>query len=234
MRNTRLATTGVVCAITVLVASYGVSPGYHKVTREEQTRGVLNSVIDDIEDYAAQHHRLPDKLSDLPPHPLGTDNGWGKPLVYEPQADGTAVLRSVGERDGNDTTSIRFSIIDKNNRQYNTPSRVSDSSAMNITFINFEWQDEGIRQYVAEHHRLPDSLADLKYPSAPPERLISDLKDGWGWPVSYTPRGDGTVLLRSGGRDGKQIFSREFTVSGIEAKGPTTEPSTAPSLLPGK
>jgi hypothetical protein len=55
-----------------------------------------------IRDYAAEHHRLPARLSDLPklenPNRDGScRDGWGRELIYAPQSDGSVVLSSLGK-----------------------------------------------------------------------------------------------------------------------------------------
>ncbi len=79
---------------------------------EGRTPGSLMLTKDRIRMYAAQNHKLPAALSDLPPvagaeTPL---DGWGRPFVYEPQADGSVILRSLGKGGKVDVTTVHFTV----------------------------------------------------------------------------------------------------------------------------
>jgi hypothetical protein len=183
---------------------------------EDKTRNSLHFAIVRVQEYAATHHRLPDKLSDLAEQP-GTDerlvDGAGKPLAYEPHPDGSVSLRSAGHGPA-DARAVRFSIID-----------ISDTKevlAMFATLGNMEVIERFIRHYASDHQRLPNSLSDLpaSYRELPGQSLSAVSTDGWGGTISYAPRDDVSVSLSSTGKDGKQVWSREFTVAGMNS--PTT------------
>jgi len=67
-----------------------------------------------IRDYAAQNHRLPAQLSDLPPlspdRDGNTDDAWGRPLVYMPQPDSSVILSSHGKDGSSNAITVRFTI----------------------------------------------------------------------------------------------------------------------------
>jgi len=181
---------------------------------ESETLGALTGAQIRIQLYVAEHHRLPDKLADLPPRPNHSDrdiDGWGKPLIYAPQPDGSVVITSPGKDGDHNARSVRFSIIpseDKVNLEAETMTE------MNLSSIAGE-----IRKWGKEHHRLPNSFTEVPVLQQRPELLT----DGWNRPISYTPQPDGSVLLTSHGQPGtSQIFSLQFTVPGITQFTPTT------------
>jgi hypothetical protein len=179
----------------------------HVITVQEHTDGCLEFTRSRILTYVSDHHCPPITLSDLP----GSDgdkaiDGWGNPLIYQPQSDGSIVLRSLGNDRGTTTCSMRFSIID--------PTDEKEGAAMLDTFLRMYRIRSFLKHYVADHQRLPDIL-----PTSYPEPLGFDLPhdgvDGWGRPISYTARSNGSVLLNSHGVDGKQCFSLEFILPGV-------------------
>jgi len=62
------------------------------------TMSAMNDLQRRIEAYATKHHQLPASLANLPPpdpqYDSGMKDAWGDPIVYEPHADGTVVLKS--------------------------------------------------------------------------------------------------------------------------------------------
>lgn len=184
--------------------------GFEPISPELQTENALVCTLVRIQDYENKYHRLPKKLSDLPVRLSHSDSlvdGWGKPLVYEPQKDGSVILRSLGKDGANDLRSIRQPILAKKN----------DEEEFNIamTLDSMENIERGIRDYVDKHHRLPDGYPDL------PEEITDQAVDGWGGPILYLPSPDGTVRLSSRGKGGKQVLFLKFIIHGIKVKKPT-------------
>jgi hypothetical protein len=187
------------CAILMFLFTDVIPP-------ESRTLGSLTSARVRIEAYVAVHHRLPEKLSDVPKRAGYTHDdldGWGKPLVYTPLADGSVVLTSLGKDGANSARSIRFSIL--------TSGDKADSSAELMTRGTMNFLEGEIYSYVQLHHRLPGSLTEI--PNLDP----IFLNDSWGRPLLYSAEPDGSVILASHGKEGSnQTFSVQFGVSGVQ------------------
>jgi hypothetical protein len=162
--------------------------------------------------YFLKNHRLPQKLSDLPPYVFPPDDGWGKQFDYSPQQDGSVVLSSHGNKGEADSLVFRFSMVDMGNKD--------TMRASLITFIHMNTLDQSIRHYLADNNCLPTRLTD--------EDIPLFIRDGWNDLISYSVQPDGSVLLVSHGKPGSgQIFSLQFTVPATVRPGPTTA-STEP------
>ncbi len=67
-----------------------------------------------IRDYAAANHHLPKRLSDL--HNLSgyqpgcINNARGKPLLYQPQPDGSVILASRGKDGSGEAVTVHFTV----------------------------------------------------------------------------------------------------------------------------
>jgi hypothetical protein len=66
---------------------------------------------------------------------------------------------------------------------------------LEITKYRMETTSRRIRAYYAQHSFLPKTLYDLK--AVAPDHDGS-IEDGWGRPIYYVHKPDGTVILRSG------------------------------------
>jgi hypothetical protein len=185
---------------------------------DEVTNSHISITKNEIEAYAKKFNRLPgklSKLSDLPPSDphdkpgSSITDGWGQPLIYEPQTDGSVVLGSLGESGKNNARSMRFSVIGLDD---------DDADKGFSTLSSMVVVEGAIRLYAKTNHQLPNRLSDIKG-----DPRIRRTVDAWGRPMMYIPNPDGSVILSSQGKIGSnQIFSRQFTVPGIQTKGPTT------------
>jgi hypothetical protein len=179
------------------------------------TKNTLSNLESRIQTYAAEHKELPQVLSDLPVRPNRNDvltDGWGKPIVYSPQKDGSVLLIVSGESPSVDARSIRFSIV---------PDKEEDQDAVWTTFNNMDSTETLLREYAAAHSRLPDKLSDIPGEQAPDKDGFTI--DAWGQRFEYTQGGGGKVTLRSRGKTGsKQIYSSEFIIARLNGAGPTT------------
>jgi len=189
---------------------------------ENETNTAITGEELRIERYVAEHHELPERLSDLPKVPGEFDrdvDGWGKPLVYAPQKDGSVVVGSPGKEGQHNARFIRFSII--------LPEDQADQEAQFWTYDNFRVIETSIRDYVATQHRLPKSLADIDI------RAHAYLNDRWDGPIAYSPEADGSVILASHGKPGSgQVFSVQFSVPGVVSTGEATETGESRDVLP--
>ncbi len=179
------------------------------------TKNTLSNLESRIQTYAAEHNELPHKLSDLPVRPDWNDiltDGWGKPIVYSPQKDGSVLLIVSGENPGVDARSIRFSIV---------PNDEADQDAVWMTFNNMDCTETLLAEYAAAHSRLPDKLSDIPDEQAPDKDGFTI--DAWGQRFEYKLGSGGKATLTSRGKIGsKQIYSSEFIVAGPNGAGPTT------------
>ena len=195
-------------AALLILAAYIAIQGLlgNQISRDLETKNELSQLELRIQTYAARHDRLPKSLNDLPARPGYDDrvvDGWGKNILYHPDADGSVTLSSLGGTDRNDARSIRFSIIPEEGPSGRYPKM--------LTF-DYMWViEQQCRKYVDVHHQLPGKLSDL-----PPEnnRVIFD---GWGSPIKYDIGPNGLVVLTNSGQLGsKQIFSTAFIVAGVK------------------
>jgi hypothetical protein len=92
------------------------------------------------------------------------------------------------------------------------------------TLAHMNYVERELRAYVATHHHLPNSYADLPKEA----RLDVYTLDGWKRPISYTRQSDGSVLLSSQEKDGTKVFAIEFAVPGAATTQPTTKASKEP------
>jgi hypothetical protein len=172
------------------------------------TEGTLSTIELRVQLYVAEHGRLPGRLSDLPQLPDHDDkpiDGWGNPITYSRQEDGSVVLASSGGADGSDARSIRFSTI--------PPGDKADSNAKMFTFNGMGNIERLLRKYVTAHHELPPRLADL------PDAGGLEPVDGWGGPLDYQPGQNGSVVLTSHGKMGSnQVFSDAFVIPGAKGE----------------
>ncbi len=78
-----------------------------------------------------------------------------------------------------------------------------------LTRTNMDVLQCQIQDYVQLHRKLPARLSDL--PTLPPDHG-DDKNDAWGRPIRYILQPDGSVVLKSGGKDGKSEITSHFTV----------------------
>jgi hypothetical protein len=214
VRPTTKTILGAVLAVVglnlLLFLIYGDPP-----SPESQTEDAMFDAESRVQSYFAQRHRLPENLSDVPRIPDHADrdvDGWGSPLVYSPQSDGSVVITSLGKEGANNKQSVRFSIIPAGDK--------ADEDAWEMTYRWMTYVENAVGSYAAKFQQLPDRL-DLIAPAF--------TMDGWGRPIEYAPQPDGSVILTSHGATGSgQIFSLQFTVPGatpVGASATATEPS---------
>jgi hypothetical protein len=207
-------------ATTQSAASYFAS----QISPDDLTHTEMQILELRVNNYVVQNHRLPAALSDMPLRPGHGDeditDGWRKPIVYEPQKDGSVILRSLGGE--GHTQTVQFSVIDPNDRR--------EVSARDFTKRSMNYIEVLVHQFAAEHHRVPSRLDEL------PAEVAGHIElcdvDGWGQPLRYTVAPDGTVTITSDGKPGaKQKFVLQFSVPEV-SKAPATKPASLWLLLP--
>jgi hypothetical protein len=157
-----------------------------------------------IRDYTAQNHRLPEKLSDLPPlspdrDGRSTEDAWGRPLLYKPQADGSVILGSRWASGANWAITVHFNPTGI--------EEVQEKSTDAGRLLRIAYR---IRAYAGQRHTVPAKLSDLPPPAGD---VYSGTEDWWGRPVIYEPQPDGSVILASRGKEGNSnVITVRFTV----------------------
>jgi hypothetical protein len=172
------------------------------------TRGNMDSIQIRIQTYVDKHHVLPKDLSDLPQRPDHADSivdGWGRPLAFAPQPDGSVVITSLGKDGAHNSRSIRFTILD--------PGDETNSGKEYMTFGNMEYVENIIKQYAKANHLLPSDL------SACPELKSFETVDGWDVPFLYIRSANNCVLTSHGQPGSTQIFSLQFEVPNVKSGG---------------
>lgn len=189
---------------------------YDPVPPESMTEGVFNDLKIRIESYVADHHQLPASLTELPPRPDHGNqltDGWGSPIIYAPQKDGSVLLVSPGKSDGSNRRSVQFSIA-KNQ---------VESEAESLTFMHMWTAEHYLREYVRVHSHMPGSLSDL--PEVRGATTAQDFsRDCWGQPIECNVDAGGLVNLTSRGKDGKSIFRKQFIITGLKPAATKTVP----------
>jgi hypothetical protein len=189
----------------------------HVVTPDELTHDRILSTQGDLLDYVADHHKLPEKLTELPEGaPETILDGWGKPLVYQPQKDGSVILGYEGQVEGSELCVLRF--------PGSNMLESSDRYAVTMIISELDFIEIRVRNYVKENHRMPAALSDLS--NLPPWMPF----DGWDSRIFYSLQADGSGLVTNNGKIGNnQIISLHFTIPDARANGPATVPTTEPA-----
>jgi hypothetical protein len=188
-----------------------------RVSPECETANAMDQAETRIENYVAEKHSLPKALTDVQVRPDhgddGNIDGWGQPLIYEPQKDGSVILRSNGAV--GQSRSVQF---------YPLNPLDTDDLLAQLTTHDRMWNIEMlVHQYAIKQKRVPKTIAELT--AGGDGGLDASEVDGWKRTIRYAVDSNGTVTLISDEKPGlshKIVLNFDVPEATKLAKGPTT------------